>query len=128
MEQRTPLKTQLADLAHQFCDTTIDSRNFAMHRECFRAINNLQKNDNIVITKLYQGSGVALLNESDYVDKINEILENQSKLKRLGPVSSNVNTVNIELRLLKRLLNLVRANLMPKWIFDAIRPTEPPRP
>ena len=55
--------------------------------ECFRAINRLQKNDDIIITKPHKGSGVVLLNKSDYVDKINEILDDQSKFKTLGPVS-----------------------------------------
>ena len=54
---------------------------------------------------------------------INKILDDQSKFRRLGPVSSNENTANIESRLHKRLLELVKADLMPKWIYDAIRPT-----
>ena len=73
VEQRTALKARLADLAHLYCDSTIDSRDFIMHKECFRAINRL-RNDNIIITKPDKGSGVVLLNKSDYVDKMNEIL------------------------------------------------------
>ena len=93
VEQCTALKAQLADLAHLYCDSTIDSRDFTMHKECFRAINRLRKNDDIIITKPDKGSGVVL---SDYVDKMNEILDDQSKLKRLGSVSSNENTASIE--------------------------------
>ena len=79
VEQCTALKTRPADLAHLFCDSTKDSRDFTMHKECFRAINRLLKNDNIIITKPDKGSGVVLLNKSDYVDKMNEILDDQSK-------------------------------------------------
>ena len=46
VEQRTALKARLADLTHLYCDSTIDSRDFIMHKECFRAINRLRKNDN----------------------------------------------------------------------------------
>ena len=99
-----------------------------MHKECFRAINRLRKNDDIIITKPDKGSGVVLLNKSDYVDKMNEILDDQSKFKRLGPVSSNDNTASIESRLQKRLLDLVKADLMPKWIYDAILPSGSQRP
>ena len=77
----------------------------------------------LIITKSDKGSGVVLLNKSGYVNKMNEILDDQSKFKRLGPVSSNDNTTSIESRLQKRLLDLVKADLMPKWIYDAIRPT-----
>ena len=74
VEQRTALKARLADLAHLYCDSTIDSRDFAM-QECFRAINRLRKNDNIIITKPDKGFGDVLLNKSDYVDKMNEIFD-----------------------------------------------------
>ena len=99
-----------------------------MHKECFRAINRLRKNDDIIVTKPDKGSGVVLLNKSNYVDKMNKILDDQSKFRRLGPVSSNDNTASIESRLQKRLLDLVKADLMPKWIYDAIRPTGSQRP
>ena len=59
---------------------------------------------------------------------MNEILNDQSKFKRLGPVSRNDNTANIESRLQKRLLDLVKADHMPKWIYDAILPTGSQRP
>ena len=81
---------------HLYCDSTIDSRDFTMHKECFRAINRLRKNDDIIITKSDKDSGVVLLNKSDYVDKMNEILDDQSKFKRLVPVSNNENTASIE--------------------------------
>ena len=54
---------------------------------------------------------------------MNKILEDQSKFKQLVPGSSNGNTVNIEFHLQKRLLDLVKANLMSKWIYGTIRPT-----
>ena len=114
-------KIVLADLANMYCDSTIDSRDFTMHKECFRAINRLRKYDGVIITKPDKGSGVVLLNKSDYIDKLKEILDDQSKFKRLGPVSSNDNTASIESRLQKRLLDLVKATLMPKWIYDVIQ-------
>ena len=49
VEQRTALKARLADLAHLYSDSTIDSRDFTMNKECFRAINRLRKNDDIVM-------------------------------------------------------------------------------
>ena len=128
VEQRTALKARLADLAHLYRDSTIDLRDFTMNKKCFRAINNLRKNDDIIVTKPDKGSGVVLLNKSDLVNKVNKILDDQSKFGRLGQVSSNDNTTSIKSRLQKRLLDLVKADLMPKWINDAIRPTGSQRP
>ena len=105
----------LADFVHLYCDSTLDSCNFTMHKECFRAINRLRKNDDIIISKPDKRFGVILLNKSDYVDKMNEIFDDQSKFKRLGPVSSDDNTASIESHLQKRLVGLVKADLMPKW-------------
>ena len=75
-----------------------------------------------------KGSGVVLLSKSDCLNNTNEILEGQSKFKRLGPVSNNDSTVNMKSSLQKRLFDLVKADLMPKWIYDPIRPTESRRP
>ena len=99
-----------------------------MHKKCFCAINRLRKNDDIIITKPHKGSSIVLLNKSNYVDKINEVLDDQSKFMRLGAVSSTHNTASIESHLQKWLLDLVKADLMPKWIYDAIRPTGSQRP
>ena len=93
VKQRAALKAQLADLAHLYCDSTIDLCDFTMCKECFRAINRLRKNDDIIITKPDKGFGIALLNKSDYIDKMNEILDDQLKFKRFDPISS------VELRL-----------------------------
>ena len=100
-EQRATLKSRLADVAHLYCDSTTDSRDFTMYKKCFRAINSLQKNDDIIITKPVKDCGVVFFSKSDYSGKMNEILGDQSKFKRLGPVSSNDNTVNIESRFQK---------------------------
>ena len=48
---------------------------------------------------LTKAPALSFLNKSDYVDKMNDILDDQSKFKRLGPVSSNDNTASIESRL-----------------------------
>ena len=60
VEQHTALEAGLADLTHLYCDSTIDSRDFTMYKECFRAINRLRKHDDINITKLDKGFGVVL--------------------------------------------------------------------
>ena len=53
------------------------------------------------------------LNKSDYVNKMNETLDDQSKFERHGPVSNNDNTAIIESRPQKRLLDLTHKEGTP---------------
>ena len=55
---------------------------------------------------------------------MSEILDDQPKLKRLPPVFNNGNAASIESRLQKQMLDLVKAALMPKWMYDATLPIE----
>ena len=52
------------------------------------------------------------------------ILDDPSKLEKLGPTSSNNNTANIESKLEKRLLEL----FIPKSLYQNIHPTGSQRP
>ena len=97
--EQSSLKARLTGLAHLYCGGQIDSRDFAFHGECFRALNSLHSNENIVITKPDKGSGVVILNNNDFIDKMQEILDDRSKFVKLGPASSNDNIANIESKL-----------------------------
>ena len=65
---QSSLKARLTDLAHLYCGEEIDSCDFAFHGECFRALNSLHSNENIVITKPDKGSGVVILNKNNFID------------------------------------------------------------
>ena len=57
------------DLAHFYCGSQIDWSDFSMYRECFLAIKSLHSNSDILIIKPDSGSGVVILNRTDYVEK-----------------------------------------------------------
>ena len=124
---KTKIKHQLMQKIAILSNFVCLNKNYK-HKECFHAINSLQKNNDIIVTKPEKSSGIALLNKSDYVNKMNKILDDQSKFKRLGPVSSNDNTARIESSLPKWLLDLVKADLILKWIYNAMRPAGSQRP
>ena len=128
VEQRTALKTRLADLAHLYCDNTIDSRTSQCTKSTFVQSTGNERMMISLSLNLTKAPALSFLNKSDYVNKMNERLDHQSKFKTLGLVSSNDNTASIKSRLQKRLLDLVKADLMLKWIYDTIRPTESQRP
>ena len=49
-------------------------------------------------------SQVVILNKSDYITKMNSILDDSSKFEKLGSVEENDNTLTIEKRIQGRLL------------------------
>ena len=127
-EQSDSLKARLADLAYIYCESKPDNHNIATQKEWFSAITKLQRNDSITITKPDKCSGVAILNKSDYTNKMNNILHDETKFERVGPASTCDNTAAIESRLQKRLLELFKAKLIPEEVYRFIRPTGSQRP
>ena len=121
-EQRDSLKARLADLAYIYCESKPDNHDIAMQKEWFSAITKLR------ITKPDKGSSVVILNKSDYNNKTNNILHDETKFERVGPASTCDNTAAIESRLRKRLLELFKAKLIPEEVYRFICPTGSQRP
>ena len=78
----------------------------AFSYECFQAMKSLRSNKDILITKPDKGSGVVILNSTDYIAKMETILCDSNKFICLGPVEENDNTAKLETKLQKRLLQL----------------------
>ena len=91
-------------------------------------MSSLRSNDDILITKPDKGSGVVIMNKTDYIFKMESILHDESKFKVLGPVHSSDNTAKLESRLQRRLLKLHKDDLLPPGVYEAIRPTGSLRP
>ena len=127
-EKHFALKAKLSDLAHAHCGTPIDAGDFLMHRECLSAIKSLRSNSNILITKPDKGSGVVILNKTDYTKNMNCILEDETKFLTLGPSSEKDNTSKSESRIQRRLLQLHKDELLPANLYDLIRLTGSQRP
>ena len=53
------------------------------HKTLVCALKQLASNKNIVISKPDKGTGIVLLNRSDYINKINDILQDESKFTKL---------------------------------------------
>ena len=73
-------------------------------QECIQAARYLRCNENIRITKPDKGSGVVIMNKSDYISKMNFILQDNSKFENLGPSFKFDNTAKIEAHIQRRLL------------------------
>ena len=99
-----------------------------MDNSCLQAIKSLRSNKAILITKADKGSGVVILNKSDYVNKMECILSDISKFKFLGPVSKFDKNGKNEAKLQRHLLKLVKADELPQNVYQFIRPTGSQRP
>ena len=128
IERRAALTARLSDLAHAYCGNPVDTGDFLMKKECFQAVKSLSLNNNIIITKPDKGSGVVIINKTDYVSKMESILHDESKFQVLGPVHSTDNTAKLESRLQRRLLKLYKDDILESAVYEAIRPTGSLRP
>ena len=96
--------------------------------DCLQAIKSLRSNKHILITKLDKGSGVVILNRSEYDKKMVAILSDVTKFECLEPVNQLDNTAQNEIKLQRRLLQLVKSDDLPKTVYEVIRPTGSQRP
>jgi len=63
-----------------------------MHKEHFQAIKSLRCNKQILITKPNRGSGVVILNKSDYIKKMGCIPDDTTTFLNMGGVHVHDNT------------------------------------
>ena len=67
-----------------------------MRKECYEAARALKLNNEIVISRPDKGSGVVVLDRTDYINKMLVILEDRSKFRQLGPAVTFDYTLKIE--------------------------------
>ena len=99
-----------------------------MHKEHFHTIKSLRSNEQFLITKPAKGSGAVILNRSDYIQKMGNILDDKTKFLNMGSVNLHDNMAKNEQKLQKRLLDLVSQNILARDVYDRIRPTGSQRP
>ena len=122
------LKARLNALTHAYCGIPVDLTNFLMHRKCFKAIKSLRLNNDFIIIKPDKESGVVILNKTDYLTKMNFILNDFSKFQNIGPVNDNDNIGKMEGKLRKWLLKLHKNGYFMESEYNEIRPTGSQRP
>lgn len=122
------LKAKFLHLAHSISGAEIAQNDIASFREHFRVIKGLRNNKDIILTKPDKGSGVVILNKSDYIHKMSLILKDTNTFVALGPALSHDKTNRNEAKLQKYLLSLVKSNNLPREVYNTIRPTGSQRP
>ena len=127
IDELSLLKAKLNELAHSFCGSPINVTKFPFDSDCLQAIKSLRSNKHILITKPDKGSGIVVLNRSEYDKNMVAILSDITKFECLGPVNEFDNTQN-KTKLQRRLLQLVKSDDLPKTVYEAIRLTGSQRP
>ena len=62
------------------------------------------------------------MDKSDYILKMDKILDDNKKFQRIGPCNANDNTAKIESKLQRRLPQLYNNDELPESVYKAIRP------
>ena len=127
-EEAEICRTKLASIAEGFNGAVNDQQGFSLKAEHFKTIKSLKKNSKLVITRPDKGKGVVILDRSDYVDKMMQILDDPLKFMKLGPCEENDNTARKETSLQTFLRKLNKAGELSDADYQRIRPTGSVRP
>ena len=127
-EKKDGLKASLANLAHEYSNIKQDLLRFPFGKEHIAALRELRNNKEIIITRPDKGNGTVLMNKTDYIARMMEILGDETKFECLGGCDKHDRTAQIERALQAYLLQQRKAGEISNEIYDRIRPTGSVRP
>ena len=117
-ENENWFKVKLIDICNRICASPIYARS-ALTKEHINALNELKKNDNIVILKPDKGSGAVIMDKVDYISKLNLILSDTSKFI---PDNQPDNVLLVEKQITRELHFLLFDNYLSKNDFLSLKP------
>ena len=91
----------------------------------YNALKSLMKQENIVVQKSDKGNCVVILNKTDYVERMNELLQDQSKFRtlRMSNGSDYNYIINQEIRISNVLRKLKNNGSMTESTYQRLNPT-----
>ena len=94
-------------------------------KEEYDGLRSLVKDDNIIIQKSDKGNSVVIINKVDYVSRMNELLADTSKFKKLNiqPGHDYNFLINQELRISKELRSMKDSGTMVDSLYHQLNPT-----
>lgn len=110
---REVFKTQLKSIAHKYFHGFKHFRNGCplFKKSDVFTLKKLASDPNIYVTRPDKGCGVVLLNRTDYIDKVNSVLNDVTKFDRI-----NIDEKKIVIKLEDRLNNVLRSYKSKKCI------------
>lgn len=89
-----------------------------------QALKSLLNDDSIIVQKSDKGNSVVILNKADYVKRMNELLNDTSKFKKVKVKQGNDYNyiINQQLRITKMLHKLVKKGSMTNELYEELKP------
>ena len=121
-------KANLVAIAHNYANTKPEKNFMLDTNEMSDVIKSIKKNDKIVLAKPDKGSGIVVLDKTEYLRKMMEILDDKTKFVKMGPASNFDNIVKIEKEIINTLKDLVCKKEISQETFNDIKPIGSIRP
>ena len=83
-DRETATKVNLSSLAYNYSKSKPEKSSLFDFSEIRKVMQELKNDNNLIITKPDKGNGCVLMNKSDYLGKMNDIISDSTKLKLLG--------------------------------------------
>ena len=90
-----------------------------LSKEEFLALQNLRKNKNIVIQKSDKGNSVVVIDKADYLDKMDNLLNDTRKFEKINLKNDGI--LNFAINQEKRVDNILKKHVAPKSISEETR-------
>ena len=118
----------LSGLALKFANTSVDKANFPLDKDHLKAMKDLRKREDIIITRPDKGNGVVVMDVEDYKAKMLQILSQEGKSERLGHVDECDHTLLREKALQSNLQYHQKAGHISQEIMHRVWPVGSSRP
>ena len=84
-ENEDRLKSQLKHISYSYIYTyDFSKQKQILSKEEWEALNDLRKDDSIIITRPDKGNGVVIINKLDYLNKMKQLISDETKCKKLA--------------------------------------------
>ena len=94
-ESQDRLKTQLKHISYSYIYSyDFSKQKGILNKEEWSAVNDLRKDDSIIITRPDKGNGIVIVNKLDYLHKMKQLISDETKFKKLtqNPTKSREDT------------------------------------
>ena len=122
VDEETATKVNLLSLVYNYSKTKLEKSSLLDFSEKRKIIRELKKDNNLIVTKPEKGNGCVLMNKSEYLEKINDIISDSTKFKLLGKAKELDNIDKVESETIKFLKQLLFKNGIIESLFNLIKP------
>ena len=127
-ERKSELKRKLSGIANEYGQQKRQAFTFPFGKEHLNAIRELRSNVDLVITRPDKGSGIVLLDRVDYVDRMMDILKDETKFECMGRCEDADRTELNEKALQAFLYRKMKDKKISEEVYQRVRPSGSTRP